>query len=237
MCPLHPNHSNPNLARSTSWSTRVNFHEQFDQPIDIEIVKRQFYANLHKSYPPWVCSGETKQKPPVDVPLSIKDMYRNVPRAKDNGNVNDGRFDKKKIQVDDFEKLLNDDTNKIIAKGLLELTASTSTSSSMHDRLLAPQDLRCESNEEISKRFESELDAAVRSLSEIDLADLSSSYAVLFNMQNKTLSIMKKPWICLGSDEEICDVVLPEACRKVSPKHAVLFYDVKCDQFEVLNYR
>ena len=211
-------------------------------------MKRKFYENLNKKYPPWFDKNEPKRRPKefeIDVPVSIKEMYRTAKLKTERPEIlqNSSSYSDTINNESQFESLLHDENNKKLIDGLLNLIVNHSDSRcpTSHRMKECGTLKNCNlenNNDSVGNVDDSEIISAVQSLSDHSLARVNSSIAALFDIERKTIWLMDKPWLCIGSDGDICDVVLSTSlCKRVSQKHAVLFFDAKSRQFEVLNYR
>ena len=238
MCPLHPHFHKRNLLLSSSWSTRVRYHEQFSATVIPEDVKRRFLHNISKQHPPW-CVKVESPKMLCEVPQSIKDMYK-YPAWK---SVSSNKVIPVNNKVDIAEP-----KNEIIANGdvhgdchqlyasLLQLVARTHKVPSVPaDTRIAMKNANLVSEED---SFTPKIDEAFQKLASLQFKRPLCSVAVVFCINTNELIFMTERYIVFGTDATDSDVLMEsKVCANVSPKHAVLFLDAVSNCFELLNYR
>ena len=74
----------------------------------------------------------------------------------------------------------------------------------------------------------------------IDLTQFHSSHAALIHRHSKTVLYLRKHVIWFGSStsNDVCleNFDFTHHCPCISERHACLYYDPKCNRFELLNY-
>ncbi|CAO1415463.1 unnamed protein product [Diamesa serratosioi] len=80
MCPNHPEHFiDWNLVKSSSATERVKIWNEYQAPIDHEVVKLQFFRKVHTKNPPFRIKSKPKLRDEVEVPEIIRYQYENPP--------------------------------------------------------------------------------------------------------------------------------------------------------------
>ncbi|BFG00361.1 PHD finger protein 12 [Drosophila madeirensis] len=80
MCPNHAeNFIDAHMTTSISATERVRLWNRFNQPVDHESVKMEFFRRVHTRHPPFRTKTTVRTRAHIDVPASVRHHYEHPP--------------------------------------------------------------------------------------------------------------------------------------------------------------